>query len=165
MSVAQTLTTVANSLRTKLDAINAAFANKGQSAAATYDDVPAKIDELSNVKFGRGVVDSSHGKMLSFSSLSGLASMEQIISITIVAERPVQYTSGDISSIVNVEYVNDSLESVYQHTELAAGNVYYTVTNSTSLSFSIANESLTITGDNYLRFNSNSGYSYCIVYV
>ena len=46
MSIAEVLKSIAQSLRTRLDSINISLANKGQAAAETYDDVPAKIDAI-----------------------------------------------------------------------------------------------------------------------
>ncbi len=46
-TVAQHLKNIATSLRARLDSINASLTAKGQTAADTYDDVPALIDAIS----------------------------------------------------------------------------------------------------------------------
>lgn len=71
-SIASILTDLATSLRSRLSKINTALVNKGQTAADTYDDVPAKIEAIetgadvsgvtataSDVKSGKYYVNSN----------------------------------------------------------------------------------------------------------
>lgn len=46
MSIADTLTNFASSLRARLDSINTSLSGKGQTAARTLSEVPAKIDAI-----------------------------------------------------------------------------------------------------------------------
>jgi hypothetical protein len=47
MIIADILVNIANKLSTKLQAINVSLKNKGQTEAASFDDVPAKINAIS----------------------------------------------------------------------------------------------------------------------
>ena len=46
MSIADTLTGFASSLRARLDSINASLSGKGQTAAGSFTEIPAKIDAI-----------------------------------------------------------------------------------------------------------------------
>lgn len=64
MSVADILLNFAGLLRDRLDPINVSLANKGQTEAETYDDIPAKIDAISTGSDVSGVTATAEDVVL-----------------------------------------------------------------------------------------------------
>ena len=110
MSVASKLITIAENLRTKLDAINVKLTAKGQTEAANFDEVPAKIEAIEMGSNVSGVTATANDVLSPkiFVDASGTEQTGTIVTKTLSDLT----TSGATVAIPAGYYASDTSKSV-----------------------------------------------------
>ncbi len=106
MSIADTLTGFASSLRARLDSINASLSGKGQAAAGSLAEIPAKIDAIETGADVSGVT-AAEGDVLSpkvFVDSSGESKTG-----TIITKSASDLTTSGASVVVPAGYYPDEV--------------------------------------------------------
>lgn len=106
MSIADTLTGFASSLRARLDSINTSLAGKGQTAAGSLAEIPAKIDAIETGADVSGVT-AAEGDVLSpkvFVDSSGVPKTG-----TIITKSASDLTTSGASVVVPAGYYPDEV--------------------------------------------------------